>query len=273
VPAGEFVLGDPTGEADELPRAKVAIDRPFWIGRTEVTNRQYRRFDPRHDSRYLDQQWKDHTTPGYPANEPNQPVIRVSWDEATAFCRWLAERSGQAVALPTEAEWEYAARAGTDTPLPWGTPDADFSPWANVADASIQLLAVRGVNPKPLKNAPPTMDFVPREARFNDAQRIVCDVGTYRPNAWGLLDMHGNVAEWTRSAYRPYPYRDDGRNAPTAAGDRVVRGGSWRDRPKRCRSAFRLNYPKWQKVFNVGFRVVVPAGPGRPAPSAVAAKR
>ena len=273
VPAGEFVLGDPTGEADELPRAKVAIDRPFWIGRTEVTNRQYRRFDPRHDSRYLDQQWKDHTTPGYPANEPNQPVIRVSWDEATAFCRWLAERSGQAVALPTEAEWEYAARAGTDTPLPWGTTDADFSPWANVADASIQLLAVRGVNPKPLKNAPPTMDFVPREARFNDAQRIVCDVGTYRPNAWGLLDMHGNVAEWTRSAYRPYPYRDDGRNAPTAAGDRVVRGGSWRDRPKRCRSAFRLNYPKWQKVFNVGFRVVVPAGPGRPAPSAVAAKR
>jgi len=70
--------------------------------------------------------------------------------------------------------------------------------------------------------------------------------------------MHGNVWQWTRSAYRPYPYAaDDGRNAPTADEPIAVRGGSWRDRPKRCRSAFRLSYPAWQRVFNVGFRVVI----------------
>jgi len=263
VPAGEFVMGSPEGCLDELPPCRVRIDRAFWIGRTEVTNRQYSLFDPSHDSRYIDQQWKDHTTPGYPANGPDQPVIRISWEEAMAFCRWLGARTGLAFTLPTEAQWEYAARAGTSTAFSFGQVSADFSAFANVADASIRLLAVRGVNPKPVKNAPPTMDFVPRDDRFNDGQKIVCDVGRYRPNAWGLHDVHGNVAEWTLSAYRRYPYASDGRDDPASAGERVVRGGSWRDRPKRCRSAFRLHYPKWQKVFNVGFRVACPAGAGK----------
>jgi formylglycine-generating enzyme required for sulfatase activity len=103
------------------------------------------------------------------------------------------------------------------------------------------------------------MDFTPREGRFNDGQRIVCEVGKYQPNAWGLLDMHGNVAEWTRTQYRPYPYKTDGRDGDDAAGERVIRGGSWADRPFRATSAFRLSYPKWQKVYNVGFRVICPA--------------
>ena len=263
IPAGEFVMGSPEGCADELPPCRVRIDRAFWIGRTEVTNRQYSLFDPSHDSRYIDQQWKDHTTPGYPANGPDQPVIRISWAEAMAFCRWLGARSGMEFTLPTEAQWEYAARAGTNTAFSFGQASADFSAHANVADASIQLLAVRGVNPKPVKNAPATLDFVPRDARFDDGQKIACDVGLYQPNAWGLHDMHGNVAEWTLSAYRRYPYASDGRDDPASDGERVVRGGSWRDRPKRCRSAFRLSYPKWQKVFNVGFRVACPAGAGK----------
>jgi formylglycine-generating enzyme required for sulfatase activity len=84
------------------------------------------------------------------------------------------------------------------------------------------------------------------------------DVGSYRPNAWGLYGMHGNAAEWTRSTYRPYPYREgDGRNEIANEGEKVVRGGSWYDRPKRCRSAFRLSYPEYQRVYNVGFRIVI----------------
>jgi formylglycine-generating enzyme required for sulfatase activity len=259
VPAGEFVMGDAYGHADAMPCSRVRIDRPFWIGTCEVTNSQYAAYDARHDSRYIDQQWKDHTTPGYPANEPNQPVIRVSCDEAQAFCRWLSQRTGERFSLPTEAQWEYAARAGTATALPTGGTGDDFSKYANLADQSIALLAVTGVNPRPRKNAPITMDFTPREGRFNDGERVACGVGKYQPNAWGLLDMHGNVAEWTRTAMRAYPYKADGRDAADADGERVIRGGSWADRPFRATSAFRLSYPKWQKVHNVGFRVVCEA--------------
>ena len=95
------------------------------------------------------------------------------------------------------------------------------------------------------------------DIRFDDGAIATSKVGSYRPNSWGLYDMHGNASEWTRTAYKPYPYKDDdGRNDLTESGRKVVRGGSWRDRPKRCRSAFRLSYPAWQRVHNVGFRVV-----------------
>ena len=125
-----------------------------------------------------------------------------------------------------------------------------------------RLLAVTGVNPQPIANPNPYQDFVPKDPRFNDGQRIVTDVGKYAPNVWGLYDMHGNVAEWTRSDYAPYPYDDhDGRNALSDTADKVVRGGSWRDRPKRATSTFRLPYRPYQPVFNVGFRVVCPVKP------------
>ena len=264
VPAGELVMGDPTGDLDERPLARVRIARPFWLGQTEVTNRQFAAFDPAHDSRFIDQQWKDHTTPGYPANRPEQPVIRVSWQQALAFCGWLGGKLGQTATLPTEAEWEWACRAGTDSALSCGALDADFAKFANMGDASLRLMAVRGVNPKPVKNANPFDAYLPRADKVNDGQLIACDVGKYQPNAWGLHDMHGNVAEWTLSAFKPYPYAEaDGRNKVAPDGEKVVRGGSWRDRPRRCRSAFRLAYPSWQRVFNVGFRVLIPVGGGR----------
>ena len=104
--------------------------------------------------------------------------------------------------------------------------------------------------------------MIPRDERFDDQALVTVDVGRYRPNAWGLHDMHGNVWEWTRSAYKAYPYRDDDGRNHLAAGDRgVVRGGSWQDRPERCRSAFRLSYPTWQKVHDVGLRVVCEVTP------------
>ena len=258
IPAGEFVMGGDR-HADELPLAKVTIDAPFWLGVTEVTNEQYGRFNPDHNSRYINQHHKDHTTAGYPANRPDQPVIRVNWHEALGFTNWLSEQVGEVATLPTEAQWEWACRAGSGAPLFYGDLDADFSAYANLADYSMRKLAVSGVDPQPIPNPNQYQDFLPKDARFDDGERIVCAVGQYGANPWGLKDMHGNVAEWTLSAYRPYPYQpDDGRNASDAEGKRVVRGGSWRDRPFRARSAFRQAYHPWQGVFNVGFRVMMP---------------
>jgi formylglycine-generating enzyme required for sulfatase activity len=155
------------------------------------------------------------------------------------------------VTLPTEAEWEYACRAGTDTPLWFGDLDADFSGAANVADSTIRDLAYEGWRPRP-------PDLVPRDARYDDGHLVTAPVGTYRPNPWGLHDMHGNAAEWTLSEYRVYPYEaSEFRHAGDDQSRKVVRGGSWYDRPHRCRSAFRLDYDSWQKIYNVGFRVIV----------------
>jgi formylglycine-generating enzyme required for sulfatase activity len=252
IPAGSFVIGDAGGYPDERPLTVVKIDKPFWMSKHEITNRQYAEFDPTHESRF------EHRTSwifseqylGWPLNGSEQPVVRVSWNQAMAYCRWLSQQTGQQFTLPTEAEWEYACRAGTATPLWYGGLDADFSPAANMADYSIRNLAYEGWRPR-------SPDIAPRDARFNDHALVTAAVGSYRANPWGLCDMHGNAAEWTRSKYAPYPYRaDDGRNDPAADGQRVVRGGSWYDRPQRCRSALRLAYAPYQRVFNVGFRVV-----------------
>jgi formylglycine-generating enzyme required for sulfatase activity len=255
VPAGEFLMGDPAGCPDERPPARVRIARPFWMGKGEVTNEQFALFDPTHDSRYFNRMGKDQSNRGIPMNGPGQPVVRVSWEQAMGFCRRLSAQTGRRVTLPTEAQWEWACRAGTASPLSYGETEADFSPFANVSDA--QMAHLRGT-----KGAAP---WRVSDARHNDGALVTGNVGRYRPNAWGLLDMHGNAAEWTRSAYRPYPYREDAapgavqsaiRN-PESGMRMVVRGGSFHDRPMRCRSAFRLSYPAWQRVFNVGFRVVV----------------
>jgi formylglycine-generating enzyme required for sulfatase activity len=253
IPAGRFVMGDAGGHEDELPLTEVKVVSPFWMSKFEVTNAVYARFDPSHDSKYEHKgSWMfNEWDLGWDLNDPDQPVVRVSWEEALAFCRWLSNEIGQKVSLPTEAQWEWACRAGTDTPLYYGDLDTDFSEFGNMADFTMRDLVYDARN----QYSP---DLVPRDARFNDNKLVATTVGSYRPNRWGLHDMHGNVWEWTRSKYQPYPYRpDDGRNDVTGAGTRVVRGGSWYDRPKRARSAFRLSYPAWRKVYNVGFRAIV----------------
>ena len=260
IPAGAFVMGSDDGCLDESPRCIVKIDRPFWMGVCEVTNAQYLRFDPLHRNGYLDQNHKDHTTPGYPLEDPSFPAIRVSWREAADFCRWLSSKTGEAFALPTEAQWEWACRAGSDQPFWYGDKNTNFGTFANLADVSIKLLAVTGVNPQPITNPDKYEDWIPKDARFDDGQKILCAVGQYTPNPWGLRDMHGNAWEWTASCIRAYPYADgDGRNDPAAGEKRVVRGGSFYDRPYRATASYRLAYESWQRVYNVSFRVVCPA--------------
>jgi formylglycine-generating enzyme required for sulfatase activity len=193
---------------------------------------------------------------GYPVNRPEQPVVRVSWQEAMAFCRWLSAKTGAAASLPTEAQWEYAARAGASGPHFFK--GDDFSAFANLADAKLAEFASDvWDNDKPLRDATRYDEWIPKDPRFNDGGLLTVAPGRYRPNAWGLHDVYGNAAEWTRSIYRPYPYDPgDGRDDPSVPGPRVVRGGSWRDRPARATSSFRLAYQPYQRVFNVGFRIV-----------------
>jgi len=258
IPAGEFVMGSANGPGDERPAHIVKIDKPFWMSVTEVTNAQYQRFDPAHHNGYLDQHHKDHTTPGYPIDAPDFPAVRLAWNEAVKFCEWVSEKLGERCSLPTEAEWEWACRAGTGTALNYGDVNADFAPYANLADVSIKLLAVTGVNPQPIKNPNKYQDFLPQDARFDDGCKIMTSVASYKPNAWGLHDMHGNAAEWTRSSYRAYPYSEnDGRNGAANGDKKVARGGSWRDRPKRATSSYRLPYQPYQPVYNVGLRIVI----------------
>ena len=206
---------------------------------------------------------------------PTQPVVRVSWHQAVAFCRWLSEQTGETFTLPAEAQWEWACRAGTATPLWYGGLDADFAKVANLADHSLRFVDTFGWG-LPSGAVPP---WRPAIETVNDGHRVTAPVGSYKPNHWGLHDMHGNVSEWTLSEYRPYPYRDGGPTGAKGVGlqvtgsefqvpgspithhasrttRRVVRGGSFYDRPMRARSTWRLAYPPWQRVFDVGFRVV-----------------
>ncbi len=260
IPAGRFVMGSQSGFADESPRAVVEIGKSFWMGATEITNRQYRAFDARHDTRYLDETGKDHSVPGYIANHADQPVARVSWQEAMAFCEWLSKKSGRRVTLPTEAQWEWAARSGSDTQFFYGNTDTDFSTWANLADASRRRTYVKwdgGSRIHVRREYPADSVYPLRDDRFTDKWFVVDYVKQYEPSPWGLYDMVGNVSEWTRSDYQAYPYGEDGRNDCDLRRKKVARGGSWNDRPRTAGSSVRFPYESYQKVYNVGFRVII----------------
>jgi formylglycine-generating enzyme required for sulfatase activity len=264
VPGGEFVMGSRDGHRDEQPLNRVKIARGFWMSAVEITNDQFKRFDPAFESREEDRHGYQFGITCYDQDQPTQPVVRVSWNEAMKFCAWLSQKLGKKVTLPTEAQWEWACRAGTATPFWYGGLDTDFSKFANLGDA---MLAYFSGNPYTqdyraawYKNPENKYDnWIPQDARFNDDGFVTEPVGRYKPNPWGLHDMHGNAWEWTRTAYRPYPYRDDDRNAAEQPPqtERVARGGSWYDRPFRCTSSFRVPYPQFQKVYNVGFRVII----------------
>ena len=215
VPSGEFIMGDTAGYPDERPVSAVKIERPFWMSDVEISNKLFAQFDPKHDSRYQDRPGKDHSSRGFPANEPDQPVVRVSCDQAMAFCAWLSRKTGRKFSLPTEAQWEWGCRCGSEK-----------------ADAKL---------------------FGKYITRWGAASAV----GASAANVWGLKDMYGNVWEWTRSAYRPYPYKEsDGRNEFSASESRAVRGGSWQDNGNHVRAGVRLSFQPYRALHNVGFRVV-----------------
>jgi hypothetical protein len=233
--------GDPTkfaipfdharhGDFDEKPVHRVTISRPFLMGATQVTNAQYEQFDPSH--RAL------RGKHGF-SKEDDEAVIFVSWNEARAFCDWLSKKEGKPYRLPTEAEWEHAARAGTQTAFWTG----DRLP------ASM------------LKNA--------RSTDFQTAADIVpLTVGKTPPNPWGLFDVHGNVEEWALDWYGPYEAGPQTDPTGRVAGDfKVSRGGSHGTDPFYLRSANRAAILPEVRSWMIGFRVVMGEAPStRPLP-------
>jgi formylglycine-generating enzyme required for sulfatase activity len=216
----------------------VEIPQAFWMSVREISNEEYARFNPRHDSRIEHGDFLQFSVGqrGCPLSGPSQPVCHVSWEEAQAFCQWLSARSGRSVKLPSGDAWEYACRAGAATPMAYGDETADFSRLANLADVNLR-------RPKGHRSGS-VPEWRPAVVAVNDGHWVSAPVGSYPPNAWGLQDMHGNVWEWTGDV--------------AADGvQRLVRGGSWYVRPHRARADARLAYHPWQKVYDVGFRVIV----------------
>ena len=222
VPAGSFVMGSGDGAMDELPMHPVQIEKGFWMATTEVTNAQMRQFAPAHHSRSEDRMGYQFGQKCYDVNGDDLPAVRLSWQQANAFCDWLAKRTGKAVRLPTEAQWEWACRAGTGTPFWYGAADADFTHFANLADYSMKAFAsdtaTRGTPEsfnytgfKLIENPSKYEMWIPHIEAINDLNQLQAAPGQYAPNPWGLQDMHGNVAEWTRSSYGTYPSTYSGR--------------------------------------------------------------
>lgn len=239
IPAGTYVNGN---------NEKVVIKKPFYMSSTELTNAQVRALIPTHDSRYIGQQWKDHTTPGYPVDSAHLAATKIDWNMAMDYSRKLSEKTGMKVTLPSAAEWEWAARAGAQTDFWFGTKNTDFSPYENLADDELNKMAVSGIDPRPMSRKDSWFKYqayIPKENSVNDGHMLMAAPGLYKANPWGLYDMHGNVAEWTRDDYGQ------------GTMDKVVVGASWYDRAKRGTASSRKHFLPWHQVWNVGMRLVI----------------
>ncbi len=231
---------------NEQPQHPVKITRPFYLAAHLVTVGQFRRFVessgyPTEAEKAGGQSnWKN---PGFDQKD-DHPVVFVSYNDAVAFLAWLNEqekRSGRSYGLPTEAQWEYACRAGTGGIYGGSDDPESLVRIANVADASYQ---------KPFPNSPCI--------RGNDGFVYTSPVGSFEPNAWHLYDMIGNVWEWCDDGYDAQFYqsspKDDPRG-PSGAAARVFRGGCWGSSPWVCRPTMRGRNAPASLNFNLGFRV------------------
>lgn len=244
VKAGEFLMGDQQGKGspNEGPVHRVTVEQAIAVAKFEVTVAQFKAFID--DSQYVTDAEKGNSCytmneqhnwlwrkganwsqPGF-EQDSTHPVVCVSWRDAMAYSRWLSERTGQQYRLPTEVEWEYLARAGTDTPWHWGTGSQCKA--ANCCTSTLWLT------------------------------KQTQDVGSYAPNGYGIYDTAGNAWEWTSSAYTE---RYDGSEMiATAAHDdtspKVVRGGSWYRFAEFSRSSARGQNWAQSRFSDVGFRVV-----------------
>ncbi|MCX7049160.1 MAG: formylglycine-generating enzyme family protein [Candidatus Sumerlaeota bacterium] len=256
IPGGTFQMGSSDADeaackrysmavdlSDEKPVHAVTVDG-FWMGKYEVTNAQYRRFDPSHLCEDFD---------GMKLDGDQQPVVYVSWDDAKKFCAWLSQRARGTFRLPTEAEWEYACRAGTTTVTPWGDLDSSIVRYANLGEGS---------------SGAPWSTGAARD--WSDGFKVTAPVGSFKPNAFGLYDMIGNVEEWCEDWYGKdyYAQSANARNptGPPSGQGRILRGGSWRLGPEYCRAAERSWKSPDLSLFTRGFRVACPqAKEGIPA--------
>lgn len=257
IPAGKFIMGKNQVNKSYAPAHKAEVKKSFWMSEKEITNGQFNAYFPEHSSRFVDQQWKDHVTEGYIAHLPEQPVIRVSQNEASEFCSKAGEFAGMNITLPTEVQWEWACRAGSDEDFWYGNLNTDFAKFENLSDAQMNKMAVTGVNPQPINENNfwyKYYTYHPKMASVDDGNMIMANPGSYLSNPFGLYDMHGNVAEWTRSDYSSYPYNEKEQGKAEL---KVVRGGSWKDHPKEATAASRKGYYPHQKVHNVGFRMII----------------
>ena len=218
--------------ACELPQHKVVVDG-FWMGKYEVTNSQYRRFKPSHDS----QAYR-----GYSLNHDKQPVVEVSCDDAIAYAQWLSAKSGRIFRLPSEAEWEYACRAGTATICFWGNDVGPACRYANVGDKTAQ-------------NEWPNWTV----HGCDDGVIVTAQVGSFQPNAFGLYDMLGNVWEWCFDWFGEDYYSKSPELNPRGLSSgvyRVARGSCWDSPPRYVRSASRNKRRPDNCSYALGFRLV-----------------
>jgi formylglycine-generating enzyme required for sulfatase activity len=228
------MMGSNDGASYEKPVHRVELDG-FWMGKYEVTNAEYRMFRSSHSS-------GDYKGKGL--NDDRQPVARVSWNDAQAFVKWLNGRSGgrYTYALPTEAEWEYAARGGTTTSRYWGNDSDDACTYANVADQT----AKRSFSGWTIHDC-------------DDGYAVSSPVGSFRPNGFGLYDMMGNVWEWCQDWYGKDAYSSHSRKNPIysrGGSSRVYRGGSWSSAPGAVRSALRGWNDPGYAADDLGFRLL-----------------
>ncbi|MDP6542785.1 MAG: SUMF1/EgtB/PvdO family nonheme iron enzyme [Phycisphaerae bacterium] len=241
IPAGSYVTGNVSGAEDEMIERKVTVDKPFWIASRETTNELFNLFDPTHDSR-LDSNERLHfgdgTVRGFPLNKPLQPVVRISQAQALGFCKWLSAKTGKKCTLPSEAQWEWAAVFGKCDEN--GFAGKDFSKLANLADKSYLTKYANGEMPL----------WRPSVLNSEDGARVSTEVGKYAPNAAGVYDMIGNVAEWTTTAWKA----PKGATAPPQL---VAKGGGWRDRPKTATPFSKMPARGEIKFVDVGFRVII----------------
>ncbi|MBU0481121.1 MAG: SUMF1/EgtB/PvdO family nonheme iron enzyme [Proteobacteria bacterium] len=219
---------------DETPQHKVCIDG-FWMGMFEVTNRQFRLFDPAHNS-------KDYK--GVSLDGEKQPAVYISWDQADGFAKWLTGKNeGQGnFRLPTEAEWEYACRAGSETSRFWGNDSDEAGEYANVYDRTSQQ----------------QLNCKWEHHDCDDQYVVTAPVGSLYPNDYQLYDMLGNVWEWTMDTYSETAYKTHQKNNPihTGEGNKARRGGSWYSAPGSIRCSNRGNRSADRQNKEIGFRLI-----------------
>ena len=280
IPSGEFQMG--SGESteattaffrknygenllkafnDEHPQHRVRITRPFYLGSYHVTRGEFRQFvtgaeyktgaekgnvkgafgwDSEKKEFGFDEKYSWRNA-GFEQTDEH-PVVNVSWNDAVAFCKWLSLKEGKTYRLPTEAEWEYACRAGTTTRYYCGDDPETLAKVGNVADATYKAKFPEAGFP----------------IKASDGYVFTAPVGSFQPNAFALYDMHGNAWEWCWDWYGRAYYAKSSANDPTGpevGNSRVLRGGSWDCGPFNARSARRLRSGSDDRNDFTGFRV------------------